>query len=138
MIHHYMRCDKQLCHIHNITIKANHTLYFLQRNLKLNNQYLKGTAYFSLVRPQLEYACAVWSPWQRTKEQNLEKINRWAARFFTSTYHHTSSVSNMIDQLRWQDLETWRQNFCLSLLFKIIHDQTCIPLSDIRSCVSSK
>ena len=49
------------------------------------------------------------------------------------TYHCTSSVSNMIDQLGWQDLETQRQNFRLSLLFKITHDQTCIPLSDIPS-----
>jgi len=47
------------------------------------------------------------------------------------TYHCTSSVSNMIDQLGWQDLETRRQNFRSSLLFKIVHDQTCIPLSDI-------
>jgi len=37
----------------------------------------------------------------------------------------------MIDRPGWQDLETQRQNFCLSLLFKIINDQTCIPLSDI-------
>jgi len=34
-------------HIHNITVKANRTLSFLRRNLKLNNQYLKETAYFS-------------------------------------------------------------------------------------------
>jgi len=43
--------------------------------------------------------------------QNLEKINRRATSFVTSIYHLTSSVSNMIGQLRWQDLETRRQNF---------------------------
>ena len=91
-------------HIHNITVKANRMLSFLQRNLKLNNQYLKETAYFFI--KQLEYACAVWSLWQRTEVQNLEKINRRAARFVTSTYHRTSSVFNMIDQLGWKDLET--------------------------------
>ena len=37
------------------------------------------------------------------------------------------------DQLEWQDLETQRQNFRLCMLFKIIHHQTCIPLSDITS-----
>ena len=65
-------------HIHNITVKASrtHALSFLRRNLKLNNQQLKKTAYFSLVRPQLEYACVVWSPWQRRDVQNIEKINR--------------------------------------------------------------
>ena len=105
-------------HIHNITVKAKRTLSFLQRNLKLNNQHLKKTAYFLLVRLQLEYTCMVWSPWQRTDVQSLEKINRRATRFVTSIYHHTSSVSSMIDQLGWQDLETRRRNFHLFLLFK--------------------
>ena len=119
-------------HIQSITAKASRTLSFLRRNLKLNNQQLKETAYFSLVRLQLEYACVIWSPWQRNI-QNIEKINRRAARFVTSNYYHTSSVSSMIDQLEWQDLETRRQNFRLCMLFKIIHNQTCIPLSDITS-----
>jgi len=85
--------------------------------MKLNNQQL---AYFSLVRPQLEYACTIWSPWQRRDVQNIEKVNRSAARFVTSNYYHTSSVSSMIDQLEWQDLETRRQNFHLCLLFKTV------------------
>ena len=37
----------------------------------------------------------------------------------------------MIDQLGWQDLETRRQNSRLFLLFKIIHNQSCIPLTDM-------
>ena len=98
-------------HIHNITVKASRTLSFLRRNLKLNNQQLKETAYFSLIRPQLEYACVVLSPWQRRDVQNIEKINRRAARFVTSNYYRTNSVSSMIDQLEWQDLETQRQKF---------------------------
>ena len=65
--------------------------------------------------------------------QNVEKINHRAARFVTSNYYHTSSVSSMIDQLEWQDLETQRQNFRLCMLFKIIHNQACIPLSNITS-----
>ena len=35
-------------HIHNIIVNASRTLSFLRRNLKLNNQHLKETAYFSL------------------------------------------------------------------------------------------
>ena len=46
-------------HIHNITTKANRTLSLLRRNLKSVSQSLKETAYFTLVRPQLEYAAAV-------------------------------------------------------------------------------
>ena len=50
-------------HIHNVTAKANRTLSLLRRNLKSVSQSLKETAYFTLVRPQLEYVAAVWSPW---------------------------------------------------------------------------
>ena len=106
---------------------------FLRRNLKLNNQHLKETAYFSLVRPQLEYASIIWSPWQRRDIEKLEKINRRAARFVTNNFYHTSSVSSMIQQLGWQQLDTRRHDFRLCFLFKIIHNLTCVPLSDIIS-----
>ena len=89
--------------IHNITVKASHTLSFLRINLKLHNQQLKETAYFSLVQPQLEYASIIWSPWQRRDIEKLEKINRRAARFITNNFYRTSSVSSMIHQLGWQE-----------------------------------
>ena len=73
----------------------------------------------SVLMSKQHYESADWSPWQRTEVKSLEKINRRAARFVTSIYHRTSSVSNMIDQLRWQDLETRRQNFQLSLILTI-------------------
>jgi len=120
-------------HIQNITTKASRTLSFLKRNLKLRNQHIKETAYFSLVRPQLEYASIVWSPWQRRDVEKLERINRRAARFVTNDFYRTSSVTNMIHQLGWQQLETRRQNSRLSFFHKIIHHQTCVSLGDITS-----
>lgn len=120
-------------HIHNITTKANRTLSFLKRNLKLSNQHLKETAYFSLVRPQLEYASIVWAPWQRVDIEKIEKINRRAARFVTGNFHRTSSVSSMISQLGWQQLHTRRHNSRLCFLFKIIHNLTCVPLGAVTT-----
>ena len=54
-------------------MKASRTLSFLKRNLNLNNQHIKETAYFSLVRPQLEYTSIVWAPWQRRDIKKLER-----------------------------------------------------------------
>ena len=48
--------------VNNISKKANQTLGFLKRNIKVHKQDLKSTAYKTLVRPQLEYASTVWSP----------------------------------------------------------------------------
>ena len=49
-------------HINNICGKANKTLGFLRRNLKIGSTSVKAQACKSLVRPSLEYACSVWDP----------------------------------------------------------------------------
>ena len=49
-------------HIDNTTKKANQTLGFLKRNIRVHNKDLKSVAYKTLVRPQLEYASTVWYP----------------------------------------------------------------------------
>jgi hypothetical protein len=51
-----------LNHIDKTVKKANSTLGFLRRNLKVSNQDTKTTAYKTLVRPTIEYCSSVWSP----------------------------------------------------------------------------
>ena len=46
-------------HIRSTTSKANKTLGFLRRNLKIGNKKTRETAYKALVRPLLEYAATV-------------------------------------------------------------------------------
>jgi len=50
-------------HIKNICCKANRTLGFLRRNLKISAMKMKETAYKTLVRPIMEYASTVWDPY---------------------------------------------------------------------------
>ena len=45
-------------HISNITAKANRTIGFLRRNIHACPKEVKET----LVRPSIEYASAVWDP----------------------------------------------------------------------------
>ena len=63
-------------HIHQITVKANCTLSLIKRNLRLASKSLKETAYFTLVRSQLEYASTIWSPWLHKDKLELEKVQR--------------------------------------------------------------
>ena len=51
-------------YIQNVTRKGNSTLGFLCRNLRIGNENVKSAAYFSLVRPHLEYCSTVWNPYQ--------------------------------------------------------------------------
>ena len=92
-------------HISNICAKANKTLGFLRRNLKISSTHMKVTAYNAFVRPIVEYACSVWDPHTRQNISNLERIQRRAARFVVGRYHDTSSVSSMIDDLGWVSLQ---------------------------------
>ena len=49
-------------HINFIFSKANQTLGFLKRNLKINSSTIMEKAYKSIVRPKLEYCNTVWGP----------------------------------------------------------------------------
>ena len=67
-------------HIDSVSKKANQTLGFLKRNIKVHNKDLKSTAYTTLVRPQLEYASTVWSPHTATDITKLEAVQRRSVR----------------------------------------------------------
>ena len=47
-------------HIDQTVKKANNMLGFLRRNLRVNSEQTKATAYCSMVRPLLEYCSTVW------------------------------------------------------------------------------
>ena len=65
-------------HINNVCTKANKTLGFLKRNLKICSRKIKEMAYKSCVRPALEYACTVWDPYTQQHIDRIEAIQRRA------------------------------------------------------------
>ena len=60
-------------HISGISSKATKTFGFLCRNLAFASRSAKEVAYKTLVRPKLEYAAPIWSPYS--------KLQRTAARW---------------------------------------------------------
>ena len=106
-------------HSDQICSKANRTLGFLKRNLRINSQQLKTQAYTSLVRPLVEYASPVWDPYTQETIDQVESVQRRAARYVTNKYDWKKSASDLIETLRWQSLEQRRQDARLTLLYKI-------------------
>ena len=58
--------------VDRITANANRSLGFIKRNIKTKSPQIRETAYQSLVRPQLEYASAVWDPHTKDKAHKVE------------------------------------------------------------------
>ena len=114
-----LRWNKQ---VDEVCAKANRTLAFLRRNLRIKSPKLKTMAYFTLVRPIIEYAAPVWDPYTQRNIYKIEMVQRRAARFVCGRYHNTSSVSEMLQDLEWPSLQQRREMLRLVLFYKIHHN----------------
>ena len=117
-------------HIDKTCNKSNKILGFLRRNLKHCPTKLKETAYKSLVRSIVEYSATIWDPYLKKDTIQVEKIQRRAARFVCNDYRQTSSVSAMLDKLKWQPLEQRRRSARITLLYKILTEKIAIEHKD--------
>ena len=124
--------------------KATKTLGFLRRNLAFAPRSTKEVAYKTLVRPKLEYAAPIWSPYSKLQINQIEKVQRTAARWTCRRWRNTSSVGEMLDELEWPSLEARRDQSSL-LLFHKIHsgavsiekDKYLTPARSLKSTRSS-
>lgn len=106
-------------HIDNVCSTAKKKLWFLKRNLKLAPVATKLLAYKTLVRPTLEYASIVWDPFRQYQINNLEKVQRMAARFILAKYKRTDSVKGMLKDLDLPLLSGRRKTARLKFLFML-------------------
>ena len=73
--------------------------------MSANVQKNKTKCYETFVRPVLEYSSSVWAPYTQRDIQSTEAVQRWAARFVMGDGGRTSSVSNMLNTLKWDTTE---------------------------------
>ncbi|XP_071491882.1 uncharacterized protein [Diadema antillarum] len=98
---------------------ASKTLGLLRRTLAPCPKTVKENAYKALVLPKLEYSPEAWNPYTSQCVENLERIQRAAARFVTRDYRTTTSSSSLVRQLRWDPLHTRRLLAQSTMFFKI-------------------
>ena len=115
-------------HINSIVNKASRTLNFLKRNLSSCSQIVKESAYFTIVRPILEYASVVWDPYQQVYINSLEKIQRRSVRWVCNNYSTYSSVTTMIESLNWVTLRERRKFARLSFFHDIVHKASVVNI----------
>ena len=115
-------------HTSHIASKATNTLNFLRRNIQVSNSKIKGQAYKSLVRPQMEYAQVVWDPIYQDHAKKLEAVQRRAARFTLGRYRRSSSVGEMLTSLEWPLLTQRRHDARLAMFYKIHYGLVASPM----------
>jgi hypothetical protein len=125
-------------HIQNITNKANSTRAFLQRNLQAAPQSTKENCYQALVRPILEYASTVWDPWTRANINKIETVQRRSARFVKSDYRKHSSVTQMLQELKWPTLQERRARGRAIIMYRIVNNSIAIPISLLQVMPSER
>ena len=115
--------------INNIVAKANRVLWFIRRNLNRCSKTIKQQMYMALVRPHLEYACAVWDPHVETDINKIEMVQRRAARFVANNYSRAEgSVTSILNDMNWSSLEERRNNTRLTIMYKIHNNDITIPI----------
>ena len=117
-------------HIDNICTKANSSVAFLRRNLQISQRHIKSNAYTTLVRPQVEYAAAVWDPYTKGNQHKLEMVQSRATRYVCNNYvREEGCVTTMLHELGWRSLQQRRADMRLVLLYKCIHSLVALDLN---------
>ena len=88
---------------------------------------VKERCYTALVRPLVEYASTVWSPHTAANINKIEQVQRCAARFVNNDFRRQSSVTEILQQLKWDFLQERRARSQLVMLYKIQHQLVAIP-----------
>lgn len=118
------------CHIENVCSQASRTLRLIQRTLGSSPKDVKAAAFNTLVLPQLEYAAMLWDPYQAFLVDNLQMVQRRAARFVLNRYSFDDSVTDMLCLLDWESLKDRRRNARLKMLYSMV--QNLLPYDFLK------
>ena len=108
-----------LRHVTRISNKASRTLGLLKKTLSPCSQNVKSIAYKMLVRPQLEYASEVWSPYTMKCIKKIEQIQRNSYRFIFHEYRRDTDTSLLINRLNLDSLHARRLIQQATMFYKI-------------------
>ena len=84
------------------------------------------------MRPVLDYGSSVWDPSGVVLQEELESVQKRAARFVTDNYsYETGSMTGILGQLKWESLKKRRKDNRLILLYKGLKNKASVPTADL-------
>ena len=118
-------------HIDQIASKARRTLGFIYyRNV---NPSILTKLYLTIVRPMVEYSCAVWDPHLQKDIDKLESVQRLACEICTKNW--SASYSDQLQILNLPSTHDCRTFLKLCTMYKILKNTFSFPenIIDLRS-----
>ena len=95
------------------------------------------------MRPVLDYGSLVWDTPGVVFQEELESMQKRAARFVTGNYmynYETGSMTGILGQLKWESLKKRRKDNRLILLYKGLEGKAIVPMYDLipktRRCIN--
>ena len=119
-------------HVAKVATKGNKMLGFVRRNIKTSSKSTKTLANQTLVRPTLEFSSCIWSPHQNFLREDLEKVQRRAARYVCAVYVQKAPVTDMQKTLEWDTLEIRRCKSVATMGYKIVNRLVAIPATQLN------
>ena len=123
-------CDSQVAVLNtfgdifgDITLKNDKLECVFDKDTTLSpcSQNVKSIAYKMLVRPQLEYASEVWSPYTMKCIKKIEQIQRNSCRFIFHEYRRDTDTSLLVNRLNLYSLYARRLIQQATMFYKIHH-----------------
>jgi len=92
-------------HVDTSVNKANKVCGLLKRTIGSKNREIFSVLYRSLLRPLLDYASSVWSPYLVKDKLAIESIQRRASRIALGQKRREMSYEQRCELLGWSTLE---------------------------------
>ena len=81
---------------------------------------------------RLECGSSVWDPQSILLYDELEKVQKRAARFITGNYvYETGNMTGILKQLKWESLKKRGEDSRLIMLHKGLEGAACVPTNDL-------
>ena len=110
-------------HINYIKEKAWNRIKVMRKlKFQLDRKSLE-IIYTSFIRPILEYCNEIWDNCADYEKEDLENIQKEAARIATGTTKLVS-IENLNSEIGWETLEVRRNKQKLTLFYKMVHNLT--------------